>query len=133
MGNYLYSGIGGQIDFIRRPGGELVFLEFNPRAWGSITAVNAAGGDMLGALVQRARNEPLEPDWDNRDGWTGLVYPKPLARLAAEGRWFAVIRLLLSADFRRSRPLKAWSWQLELCFIRQAYWDWCATRRRQRS
>ena len=121
----------GQIDYMRRPSGELVFLEFNPRAWGSITAADAAGGDLLGALAQRARGEAVVQDLDNHDGWSGLVYPKPLPRLAREGRWLDVARLLLSRDFRGSRPGKAWSRNLDAIFIKWAYWSLRAARTRK--
>jgi hypothetical protein len=114
----------GQLDFVRRPTGELVFLEFNPRPWGSITAANAGGGDMLGALASRANGQSVALDLENNDEWTGLVYPKPLHRLAREGRFFEVLRLLLSREFQQSRPLQAWSRELENSFLKEAYWAW---------
>lgn len=131
LGKHLNWNGYGQIDYIGRRSGELVFLEFNPRVWGSITAADAAGGDMLVALALRATIQRVDRDLNNHDGWSGLVYPKPLPRLAAEGRWLDVVRLLLSQDFRRSRPGKAWSWRLEFFFIRMAYWSFMHARARK--
>jgi hypothetical protein len=124
LGRHLrWSGF-GQIDFIRNRKGEFFFLEFNPRPWGSITAADAAGVDIMGALTHWIHREECPVDLDNKDGWSGLVYPKPLPRLAMEGRLLRIMTLILGGAFRRSRPRFSWSREIELAFLRGVYWNW---------
>jgi predicted ATP-grasp superfamily ATP-dependent carboligase len=119
----------GQIDFIRRPDGLLFFLEFNPRLWSSVTAADAAGNDLLGVLADRALGRPMIEDLDNRDGWTGLVYPKPVHRLVRAGQFRPLLHLLIQGELRRSRPRHSWSLELGSRFLRTAYWSWQSGRK----
>jgi hypothetical protein len=131
LGRHLnWSGF-GQIDFIHPPAGEPCFLEFNPRPWGSITGADATGNDLLGALAQRTLGPAVDTDLDYREGWCGLVYPKPFARLARQGRLARIVRLLLRGELHRSRPVQSWSRELEQCLLREVYWSWLDGRRRR--
>lgn len=69
------SGL-ASMDFIRRGDGEFLFLELNPRPWGSIAAAASAGVDLftpLAALLGGARAP--EPELAYRAGVESSVFP----------------------------------------------------------
>ena len=64
------------MDFIRRADGEFLFLEVNPRPWGSIAAAAEAGVDLFTPLAALLGGGPAPaPDVEYRAGVESSVFP----------------------------------------------------------
>ena len=79
-----WSGL-ASADFIRRPTGEFVFLELNPRPWGSISAAAVAGVELFGPLRELMAHGHPAPDLKFEQGADFAVMP--LALLAPIGHF----------------------------------------------
>jgi hypothetical protein len=69
-----WSGL-ASLDFVRRQDGVYLFLEVNPRPWGSIAAAESADVDLFSPFAQLLRGEAPEVDLTFRSGVEFTVFP----------------------------------------------------------
>jgi biotin carboxylase len=81
-------------DFIRDRDGRFLFLELNPRPWGSIAAAREAGVDLFTSLAALIAGEDLAADLSFTAGVRSTVLPLYLLSPACWGRAIAPRALL---------------------------------------
>ena len=116
-----------QMDFVREPGGRFVFMEINPRPWGSMSATRAAGNDLYAPWIAHLMGRKPQVDLCNRDGWSGYLFPNPMEALAARGDGRGLLKLLLTPAYWRSRPPMIAP--VRASFLKMAWWHWLHARR----
>jgi hypothetical protein len=114
-----WTGI-ASVDFIRDARGRFLFLELNPRPWGSIAAAAEASVDLFGPLASLLRNELPTPKLEYRRNVETAVLP--LAFLSGPRAALAAMRELTGPQARLWWPPRqgmhlahrltrvAWNW-----------------------
>lgn len=122
-----WSGF-AQMDFVRDPQGRFVFMEINPRPWGSMSATRVAGNNLYAPWIDHLLGRVPRVDLCNRDGWTGYLFPNPVGALAARGDGLGLLKLLITPAYWRSRPPMLGP--VRMSFLKTAWWQWLHARRR---
>jgi predicted ATP-grasp superfamily ATP-dependent carboligase len=115
MGALRWTGL-AQGDFIRAPDGSFLFLEINPRPWGSIAAARFAGVDLFAPLAEILRGGTPAPDLRYKEGVDTVLFPQRLIselsgggyRPRAYARAATDLRLWRAVPWKRPRLV----WQL---------------------
>lgn len=127
FGRLRFHGV-GFVEFKLPPGREPVFIELNPRPWGSARATRAAGVDILAQAARQIVGMDPVPARVCRAGREAALFPQYLDAVIERGE-------LKRGDLAPLlRALRAIPWReprLALHFCRQLYWGHAAQKRRR--
>ena len=113
-----WSGI-ASADFVRGADGHFYFLEVNPRPWGSVGAVAAAGVDLFGPLAALLAGGDPAPRLGWRSGVDRALFPQYAQARAADGTVSSLARALFDPAVWRAAP-----WQSPALLLHLARWPW---------
>ena len=113
-----WSGI-ASADFVRGADGRFYFLEVNPRPWGSVAAVAAAGVDLFGPLAALLAGGDPAPQLAWRAGVDRALFPQYMQARAAGGTLPALARALCDPAAWRAAP-----WHRPALLLHLARWPW---------
>lgn len=97
------SGV-ASVDFIHHPDGRFLFLELNPRPWGSMAAAARAGVDLWDPLARLWRGEQVAPALDFSAGVRVGTWP---LYLVARRSWSVVSASQLARDVSAAASIAA--------------------------
>jgi hypothetical protein len=109
----------GFAEYIVRPDGSPVFIEINPRPWGSVRAARSAGIDFLACAARQIAGHPPASSRPYPAGRNAALFPQYIAALISRGR-------MSRKDVPHiARALQAMPWRepiLALHFLRELNW-----------
>jgi biotin carboxylase len=115
-------------DLMRGADGRYRFLEVNPRPWGSVAVVEAAGVDLFTPLAELLRGGTPAAHLDFATGVDRLLFPQYMQARVEQGTVAALVRALCDVRAWRAAP-----WRFPGLVLHFARWPWRSWRRARRS
>ncbi len=113
----------GFVEFIRPPSGPPVFIELNPRPWGSVRAAAASGIDFLDLAAAQICGGPRCAPVKYKSGIEADLFPQFIGARLRSRR--TPLRLAELRSWVRSLRAAPWSEPgLMLRFTRGLWWEW---------